>query len=432
MNIFVSGINYKTAPLKIREKLSFSKDELQAALKEIYKISDVSECIMICTCNRTEVYIYSENKNFNFDMIESLLCNIKDLDIYSYKKYFIFYEGIKAVRHLFKVACGLDSLILGEDQILGQVKDAHEQALDQKTSSVVLNTLFREAVTAAKKIKTCTGVSKSPVSAGSMAVRLLGDEFENQFEDKCALLIGMGKIGTIALKSLIGKGIGRIYITNRSHGKVDNILKDYSDITHVDYNDRYSVINEADIIISSTSSPHYTITRDMLEQSIRNFKPRVFIDLAVPRDIDASIEEIPGVEYYNIDDLKVAVDESLDQRLKEVPKAQEIIDECVKEYEKWYGLRDLIPIMRHIQKYTEDFVELRISQTLEKLNCLSSEDKDTVTVSIRSVANNFLDKFVYRVRDNSSKEELETYFKCMSEAIKEEGKEGKENKDTEQ
>lgn len=417
MNVFVSGINYKTAPLEVREKLSFNAEGLKAAVGEIFNLPGVNECVILSTCNRTEVYIYSEKKHFNFDTVERLLCSLKDTDIYDYRKYFISYEGQKAVRHLFKVSCGLDSLILGEDQILSQVKSAHELAHGMRTTSTVLNTLFREAVTAAKRIKTGTGISKSPVSAGSVAVRLLDDVFDCRLEDKTALIIGMGKIGSITLKNLIGRGIGRFYITNRTHREPDCVLKNNSGIVYVDYNDRYSVINEADIVISSTSSPHYTITRDMIERTVTDFRKRVFIDLAVPRDIDDSIKEIPGTWYYNIDDLKSAVDKSFDRRFNETSKAEEIIDEYIKCYEKWYMFREVLPVIREVQKYTDDFLEAKVTQTISKLKSASEEDKEIVRTSMRNMANNILETFLYRVRDNSSKDDLATYFRCLSETI---------------
>lgn len=417
MNIFVSGINYKTAPLEVREKLSFNAEGLKVAVGEIFNLPDVTECVILSTCNRTEVYICSEKKHFNFDIVERLLCSLKDTDIYDYRKYFISYEGQKAVRHLFNVSCGLDSLILGEDQILGQVKSAHELAHDMRTTSAVLNTLFREAVTAAKRIKTCTGISKSPVSVGSVAVKQLDDVFECRLEDKTALIIGMGKIGSITLKNLMGRGIRRLYITNRTHRELDCILKDNSEIIYVDYNDRYSVINEADIVISSTSSPHYTITRDMIEKTVTDFKKRVFIDLAVPRDIDESIKEISGIGYYNIDDLKLAVDKSFDQRFKETAKAEEIIDEHIKCYEKWYMCREVLPVIKEVQKYTDDFLDDKVTQTISKLKSASEEDKEIVKYSMKNMVNNILETFLYRVRDNSSKEDLTTYFRCLSETI---------------
>ncbi|MCX7923582.1 MAG: glutamyl-tRNA reductase [Clostridia bacterium] len=418
MNIYISGINYRTTPLELREKLSFNMDEQKRALADIHKLPAVSECVILSTCNRTEVYIYCDSENFDNSNVEKLLCDIKGLSTYEFKKYFYAYSGVNAVKHLFKVASGLDSMVLGEDQILGQVKEAHDISLSAGTSSVVLNTLFREAVTAAKKVKTYTDLSRNSISVGSLAVKLLSDIFENKLEDKCALIIGLGKIGSIILKNLTSKGIAKIYVTNRSHGKVKDLSKIYPSVHFVDYNDRYSVVNECDIVISSTTSPHYTITRDMLEKSLTDIKQRVFIDLAVPRDIDIEIKELVGIKYFNIDHLTAAADENIDRRLLEATKAEQIIDDFVLEFEKWYGFRKILPVVKEVQKYTEEIVNDKINQTIAKLKYASDEDKDTVRASMANLVNGILNKFVYSVREYGSKEDIEAYFRCLSEVIK--------------
>ncbi|MHB1443804.1 MAG: glutamyl-tRNA reductase [Candidatus Humimicrobiaceae bacterium] len=230
MNIYVSGINYKTTPLEIREMLSFNNEGQRLALGKIYDLPCIDECAILSTCNRTEVYVYSESCSFDNGKVEEMLCEIKGLNIYNFKKYFYFYNGAKAVKHLLKVASGLDSAVLGEDQILGQVKDANELSLEMGTSSSVLNKLFRDTITSAKKVKTNTELSKNSVSVGSLAVKLLLDIFQGNMQNKCALVIGTGKIGSIAIKNLYYRGIGKIYVTNRSHDRAEDLSKMYSNI----------------------------------------------------------------------------------------------------------------------------------------------------------------------------------------------------------
>lgn len=419
MNIIVVGVNYKSTPLEIREKLSFSLEEQRIALNKVVKVKSVNECVILSTCNRTEIYIHTEYSHFDSSEIENLLCEMKGLGIYELKKYFYIYTSAKAVKHLFKVACGLDSMLLGEDQILGQVKSAYNLALDMCTTSSALNKLFREAITVAKKVKTFTELSKNSVSIGSMAVKLLTDIYGGQLQNKSALVIGTGKIGSIALKNLVDKGIGEIYVTNRTHGKAEDVTKVYNNIKIVDYNLRYSVIDGCDVVISSTSSPHYTITRDLLEQSLKEFKDRVFIDLAVPRDIDVAIKNISGVKCFNIDDLQLSVDRSIDKRLLETSKAEEIIDEYLVEFEKWYEFRGVLPVIKDIQRFTECIINERVNQTISKLKTSSDEDKEIVKASLTCTANEILNKFVYSVRENGKKEDIEVYFRCLREVIKE-------------
>lgn len=419
MNIIVVGVNYKSTPLEIRERLSFNIEEQKTALNKIVKVPSVGECVILSTCNRTEVYIYSDNPHFDSSLIENLLCEIKGLELYELKKYFYIYASAKAVKHLFKVACGLDSMVLGEDQILGQVKDAYELSLELGTSSSTLNKLFREAITVAKKVKTFTELSKNSISIGSLAVKLITNIFGDKLNAKCALVIGTGKIGSIALKNLLDLRLGKIYVTNRTHGRAQDISKEYGNIEIVDYNLRYSVVEECDIVISSTSSPHYTITRDQLEKTLDTNKARVFIDLAVPRDLDMAIKDIFGIECFNIDDLQISVDRSIDKRLLETSKAEEIIDEYLVEYEKWYEFRGVLPIIKDIQRFTDCILNERVNQTLSKLKDLSDDEKEVVKASLTATANEILNKFIYRVRENGKKEDVEVYFRCLKEVIKE-------------
>jgi glutamyl-tRNA reductase len=419
MNILVVGVNYKQTPLEIREKLNFTVAEQKTALGELIKLDGVNECILLSTCNRTEVYIYSFDPHFDSSKIEKRICEIKGLELYDLKKFFYIYSSIKAVKHIFKVASGLDSMVLGEDQILRQVKDAYDLSLGEGTSASVLNTLFRDGITVAKKVKTFTELSKNSVSIGTHAVLLVEKVFEEKLKDKSALVIGAGKIGSIALKNLISKGIGKIYVTNRIHGKASNIAKLYENVEIVDYNLRYSVMDQCDIIISSTTSPHYTVTRDLLEDSIKEEKQRVFIDLAVPRDIDVDIQGISGVQYFNIDHLQVEVDKNLDKRLLEASKAVEIINEYVVEYENWYDFREVLPVVKDAQKFANEILNEKISFVMSKLKCASDEDKELIKISIKTTVNEILNKFIYSVKDTGSKEDIQTYFKCIREVIKE-------------
>jgi len=417
MNIHVCGINYRAAPIDVREKLSFTKDEHIPVLQSIAQLKDVSECILVSTCNRTELYVYSESESFNSSVLEDKMCELKALNPYDFKKYFYFYSGLNAVRHLFKVASGLDSMVFGEDQILGQVKNAHDLAHEAGTSHVILNTLFRNAVTAAKKVKTLTNLSKKPVSVSTLGVKLVQEVLGSKLDDKTVLIIGTGEIGTITLKNLISAGIGKIFLANRSHGRAAGLLKEYPELCFVDYQERYSVMDQADIVISSTSSPHYTVTRDLLEKAIKQEKRRIFIDLAVPRDIDEDIQNIKGVMYYNIDHLKETSRENADGRLLEAIKAGKIIDEYIIDFEKWYGFRNVLPLVKEIQRHTGNFAHEKIMNTISKLKTVSDDEKELIINAMNSIVKSILNKFVYDIRENGTKEDIEVYFRCLGKLM---------------
>jgi glutamyl-tRNA reductase len=419
MKITISGINYKKTPLEMREKLSFDPEEQKMTLAQIRSLPLVKECVMLSTCNRTEVYVYSVEDDFDSMAVEKILCDVKRENLYELKKYFYAYGGVNAVRHLFEVASGLDSMVLGEDQILGQVKSAHHTSLEAGTGSTVLNTLFRDAITAAKQIKTSTELSKNSVSIGSLAVKCVLKLCSGKLENQCALVIGAGKIGSIVFKDLCSKGIGKIYITNRSHSKLEELAEPYHEAHLIEYEQRYSVMDECDIVISSTASPHYTITRDMLEKAVVKQKQRIFIDLAVPRDIDESVNEVEGLKYYNMDHLKSLLDENLDRRMLEAVKAGEMIDGYVVAYEKWYEFRKALPVVKDIQRYADALSREKAEAAIGKLKCASEEDKETVRISITNTVNEMMNRFVYSIRENGSKEDIKTYFKYLENIVRE-------------
>jgi len=340
MNIYVLGVNYKITPIEIREKLCFSEGNLIEALNDIKADRNVEECVILSTCNRSEVYIYSGNKNLDRKTIEQLLCNSKKIDPFIFKKYFYFYQGDAAIYHTFKVAVGLDSMVLGEDQILGQVKSAHRIAMDQKTSGAILNTLFRDAVTSAKAIKTNTKISQIPTSVASIAIRKVYDIFGG-LESKNVLIIGLGQTGSLTVNQLKDYGAKKIYVTNRTHGKAEDIANRYEAVEVVEYTKRYHYLDEVDIIISSTKSPHYTITADLAKSYIKSNKKRIFLDLSLPRDIDEDVKGIENTTYINIDDLKMNVLNNENRRYSEIKKAEEIIYHYILEFERWLENRML-------------------------------------------------------------------------------------------
>lgn len=429
MNIHVCGINYKTAPLSEREKLSFNKEEQIKVMKKLLSCRNIDECVMLCTCNRTEVYVCSApgqfekcgdgdnltcgSNNFNSSFIEMVLCNAKNIDYYSFKKYFYLYSASKAVNHLFKVAAGLDSMVVGEDQILKQVKDAHLMAMDTGSSASVLNTLFRQAVTVAKEVKTHTELSRKSISIASIAVKLLVKHLGQNIQNKTVLIIGTGETGSIVLKNLLCTGIGKICISGRTHGKIPSCILSDSRIDIKDYSQRYYMIDKADAVVSCTSSPHYTITADMIESSLTVLKTRVFIDLAVPRDIDEEIKNREDVVYYNLDDLRHFAEDNRMERLNEAIKAQSIIDEYSQNFEKWYLFRDALPMVNEIKSNVYAFAETKIEEMIKDIENIDTTKKPEILECFQKAFNSIADRFLYGAKDAGTKQEIEVYYRCL-------------------
>lgn len=453
MNIFVTGLNYRTAPLAVREALSFNAAEQKEALLFLAGLPQISECVMLSTCNRTELYVYSEagQPDGTAAAIEKGLCRSKGLPVAEYRKYFYSYRGIGAVQHLFRVTSGLDSMVVGEDQILGQVKQAHRAALEAGTSRTCLNTLFREAVTAAKLIKNemKSSGARVPRSVASQAVKEALRRMQSAFAHdtfaqdgfpqearaqgltgKTVLIIGAGEVGGLVLESLANTGVHKVFLTSRNTntrlrartcgapaGIPDEAQTGRQRVEILDYQRRYDFIDQADLIFSATASPHYTITRDKLEESLITPKPRIFIDLAVPRDIDTDIRELPGVHYLNLDDLAENAGSDWNLSVLEGIRAERIMNEHILSFERWYEFRNVLPLMREIQHASSGYVAAKINDTLAKLQSANSKEKEIVRQAMGNLANHFLNQYLYAVKENVSGEEASVYLKCLGKSM---------------
>ncbi|MCM1115767.1 MAG: glutamyl-tRNA reductase [Clostridium sp.] len=319
--MFALSINFKTANVSLRESVAFD-DKKAAALLNILKANNIEECVYLSTCNRCE--IYGVGDAYNAIKIFSNFAGISDDFI---KNHIFVYEGKDAVRHLFRVCCGLESMVLGEDEILGQIKRAFALSQGNGFTAYELNTVFKSAITTAKKIKTQTLISKSSVSVATLAAAKC-HKFKSS--KKSVLLLGAsGEIGSKVLKDLASYNDFDIFVTSReSHISSDKA-------TVIPYADRYNYVDSADIIISATKSPHFTIVADKLQKSIETPKQRLFIDLAVPRDIDENIMKIQNVNLMQIDDFKELAKRNSEIKMAELKTAEDImfedIDALLKE-----------------------------------------------------------------------------------------------------
>ncbi len=304
--------------------------------------------------------------------------------------YVRFYSGTKAVKHLFHVAAGLDSMVMGEDQILGQVKRAHEQARQAGTCEVYLNTLFRYAVTAAKKVKTETDLSRTTVSMATMAVKAAEKTLGSLHGKKVMLIGASGKIGSVVLKNLQCIEGAEVCITSRNMRQACEDRHHKVTYQVMEYESRYELMDEMDVIISATSSPHYTLTYDNLAKCLKTSKQRVLVDLAVPIDIEAKVEWLPGVKRYDIDDFQELAKANNEKKQHEAMAADQILEEVRLDFERWMVFQQALPEIKKMKAWM-----------------LEEAEKKGFGKAI--------DKMFYRIRDNSSPESLKAFFKTMKE-----------------
>lgn len=391
MGISLISISHQSAPLKIRELFAFPEQVQVDLMRQMLERGFAQECVIISTCNRTEVYTYSEHAGSPFtDMQNVLLEFAQAAEVDHMGDYVRFYSGTKAVRHLFHVAAGLDSMVMGEDQILGQVKRAHEQAKQAGTCEVYLNTLFRYAVTAAKKVKTRTDLSRTTVSTATMAVKAAEKTLGSLHGKKVMLIGASGKIGSVVLKNLQCVEGAEVYITSRNMRQACEDRHHKVTYQVMEYESRYDLMDEMDVIISATSSPHYTVTYDKLAKCLKTSKQRVLVDLAVPIDIEARTEWLPGVRRYDIDDFQELAKANNEKKQHEALAADQILQEVQLDFERWMVFQQALPEIGRMKAWMLQEAEKRGFERA-------------------------IDKMFYRIRDNSSPESLRAFFETMKE-----------------
>jgi len=331
--MYIIGINHKTAPIEIREKFYLNPLQQDLLLSELKANPAVAETFVLSTCNRIEVYIKRIDSSSDMSFIVPLISKIKKIPVDAdYSKHFYIYSEAKAVEHLMQVTTGLDSLVLGEKQILGQVKTSVERARQLAILSKYFNVLTNVAIRAGKKAQNETDISCGGSSISWAAINMAEQDL-GTLADKSILIIGAGKMGELALAQIHDKGAGKIYLMNRTGEKAEDLAQKFSGIP-VSFMDIKDTLIEADICICSAGAPHYILDKNMLEPIMakRNFRKLLFIDISMPRNIDPQTSTIPGVVLFTIDDLDKVVGENMRKRQAAVQDVEAIILQKIKEF----------------------------------------------------------------------------------------------------
>ena len=352
--MYCVSISYKSADIELRKKLVFNQDRIKKITSGLTEGGFVSECVMLCTCNRTEIYFCGEKGSE--DEVVSAIADNSGIDKILLSKHLLFFCGDNSIIHLFKVACGIDSMVIGEDEILGQTKSAYYFAKENNTVDHRLNMIFQSAIACAKKIKTETDLSKTSVSVATLAANKAAD-----FGEKVNVLVigASGKIGSTVLKNLVSHKNVSVCATLRHHNPGIKFIEDLG-INTIDYKNRYEYIHNFDCIISATTSPHYTITLCDLKNNLTDERKRLFIDLAVPPDIDNSVIELKGVRLINIDYFEKLAKENNQIKINSVDAAESIIKSSVDTLLKDLIFHDFLPHLGKVKKGLAD-------KTLEEL-----------------------------------------------------------------
>ncbi len=407
MNIGVVGVNHNVAPIDIREKVSFN-DVFKIECLNFLLDSEIEEVVILSTCNRSEIYIQGKEIENKIKIVENFYKNF--FNVLDIKKYLFSKQNQESIKHLFYVTAGLDSIVLGEDQILGQVKDAYEFSVQLGASKKIFNKLFREAITTAKYIKNTTKISQQPLSISYIGVKFLENKL-GSLKGKNALVIGLGKMSKLTMKHLEEQGIERIYVSNRSHNKVEEIQNYFKNIIHIEYKDRYEIIKDVDIVISATASPHMVIKYDDMPE----INKKIFMmDIALPRDIDPKINEIENIEVYDIDDLKQIYDKNDKKRREIANNCKPIINSKIIEFEEWL---ESISIDPTIESLNDKCVEIRndtLSYIYRKVN-LDTREQKIIDKMLTSALKRLIREPIINLKQVKDKGKREEYIKLIEE-----------------
>lgn len=411
--IVVVGINHKTAAVELREKLSFTESQLLRSFDFCKEHGEISECIVLTTCNRTEVYAAGPEEQDICQAVLEMLVTVKGLDPAAIRPSLYTYRREQAVEHLFHVTAGLDSMILGETQILGQVKSACSKASAAGLVGSIFHALFRQAVTAAKRVQTETGINQNAASVSYVAVELAKKIF-GRLDDRAVLVLGAGEMSELTLRYLYEHGARRLIVVNRTRAYADQLAVSFGGISE-NYEKRRECLIKADIVISSTSAPHFVLGKEEMAQVMhsRRGRPLLLIDIAVPRDIDPQVKDLENICLYDIDDLQAVVSANLKEREQEAVKATLILRQEIDEFQVWFKTQEVVPLIAALLRKAENIRQEELGVSLKKLPGLSEKERKYVDNLTRAILNRLLREPVLRIKELALQDRSDIYAEAL-------------------
>ncbi len=389
MHIVVVGLNYKTAPVEIRERLTFEPSQLGEAMQALQQKKSILENVILSTCNRTEIFAVVDQLHTGRYYIKEFLSKWFNIEQSEFSPFLFIYEQEGAIEHLFKVSCGLNSMVLGETQILGQVRTSFLQAQLENTTGTIFNHLFKQAVTLGKRAHSETDIGANAVSVSYAAVELAKKIF-GSIENKQVLILGAGKMGELAIQNLHSNG-ARVTVINRTFEKAKDLAARYEGQAKL-LQELQCALIEADIVISSTGAKNYMVTKEMMAdvEKMRKGKPLFMVDIAVPRDLDPLLADLESVFLYDIDDLEGIVEANLQERKKAAEKIQLMIEVEILEFKQWLNLLGVVPVISALREKALAIQAETMTSIERKLPHLSDRDKKVLSKHTKSIVNQML------------------------------------------
>jgi glutamyl-tRNA reductase len=401
MSLFAAGLSHKNAPVALREQLAVDDDKLRELLRDAVAAGVVREAVVLSTCNRVEMYGVAEAPGAARAAMFGALCRQRGIPPASVEPLLYTLEEEDAIRHAFRVAASLDSMMIGEPQILGQVKDAFALAQSCQAVGPALHTLFTQAFAVAKRVRTETEIARHAVSVSFAAVELAKKIFAG-LTGRAVLLLGAGKMGELAAKHLVEQGAFPIYVVNRTWSRAQDMARALSG-TAVPFDDLATALAAVDIVVTSTGAAAPIVTREMVARVMqgRGARPLFFIDIAVPRDVEAGVDTLEDVYCYDIDDLKQVVDSNIRERLREAQRAEALVDREVSKFKARLGDVEVIPTIVSLRERLEEIRHGEVKKTLARLPDATPETRAAIEALSAAIVNKVLHAPITKLRESS-------------------------------
>ena len=431
MSILILGLNHKSAPVEVREKISLSKPRIKANAELIKNMAAIDGMAVLSTCNRTEFYFSSTKHKKAIDEVESWISDYSGIAVDEMAQYLYIFEDVKAVRHLYEVVGGLDSMILGESQIQGQVQEAYNLALECGFSNSIINTLFMNALSVGKRVRTETYIDRQPVSISSAAVDLAKSEL-GTLEGKTVLILGAGETSELAARHLVSNGISSVIVANRTYERAKIMANEFGG-SAAKLSEFFNYIKDADIIISCTSSPRYVVEKAEIAPYVAQKKsPLLFIDIAVPRDIEPAVAELDNVHLYDIDDLQNQVQQNLESRKNEAVKAQKIIEQEVSNFFYWLDTLAVVPTIIRLRSQAERIKKEEVERALNRIENVTEREKRIVEQLAHSIVSRLMHKPIVNLKTLAGENEdrFDCYIRAFNDLLALEEEDSAKNEQT--
>ena len=413
MHIVIVGLSHKTAPVEIREKLAFAPTAMERPLRQMLELATITEGLIVSTCNRVELCAVTKEPDAAIAELRRFLAEYHEISTEEINENLFDYQGEEAIRHLFRVSSSLDSMVLGEPQILGQIKTAYGYAAEFKTAGLILNRFLHKAFSVAKRVRTETAIASNAVSVSFAAVELARKIFD-RLDNKGVMIIGAGEMCELAARHFVSNGISKVLVTNRTFERAEKLAAEF-DGKAVPFDSFADHLAEVDIVMTSTGAPNFILGKRQMEEVLKRRKnrPMFLIDIAVPRDIDPKVNDISNTYLYDVDDLQGVVQANLKERQKEAGKAEAIVEQEIGQFHQWLGNLEVKPTVIALRRKFEEIRQQELEKTFGNLKDLTGKQRKSIEAMAGAIINKILHKPTAALKNSQNDTSGEDYVDAV-------------------